>query len=278
MPLTLIHTRSEWQVFRETLHGPMVLVPTMGALHEGHLSLIRLAKSHADHVIVSIFVNPTQFGPNEDFDRYPRTKDADIALLEEMDVTAVFYPSTEDIYPNGPASATRVYVPEWGKRYCGKSRPDFFEGVCSVVLRLFLLVRPTHTIFGEKDFQQAQIITRMAQDLFLPIQIIKAPIVRESDGLAMSSRNRYLSPEDRTKATQIYAMLHALQQTAPSPITTALQDSITALAHHGVRTDYLVLIDSTTLEEVTLPTPGTRLLFAGYVGHTRLIDTMAMGG
>ncbi len=261
---------------RQTYTESLALVPTMGALHEGHLSLIRLAKKNAEHVIVSIFVNPTQFGPTEDFETYPRTREHDLALLADIGVDVVFFPTIAEIYPNGLASATRVYVPGLGNRYCGKSRPLFFEGVCSVVLRLFHIINPTHAIFGEKDFQQLTLIRKLVEDLYLPIQIIGGPILRESDGLAMSSRNRYLTPEERILATTIYATLSQLKSTATPEIQQQIQTSVAFLARQGIVTDYLTLVHEKTLEEAERPEKDTRLLFAGYLGKTRLIDNIRL--
>jgi pantoate--beta-alanine ligase len=262
---------------RQSYTSSVAFVPTMGALHEGHLSLIRLAKKHARHVIVSIFVNPTQFGPTEDFDTYPRTREQDLALLAEVGVDLVLLPTLREIYPHGPEAATKVYVPVLGRRYCGQSRPLFFEGVCSVVLRLFHIVNPTHALFGEKDFQQLTLIRQLVEDLYLPIQIVGGPILREPDGLAMSSRNRYLTPQERVLATAIYATLSQLKSTATPQIKQQVQDSIAVLEQVGIVTDYLTLVHEKTLEETEIPANDTRLLFAGYVGNTRLIDNISLG-
>ncbi|NBV42719.1 pantoate--beta-alanine ligase, partial [bacterium] len=195
--------------YRNKVQRTVGFVPTMGALHDGHISLIESARRDTDYVIVSIFVNPGQFGPNEDFDRYPRTIDADIQKLEAAGVDMVFLPSTNAVYPEGYRQATRVFVPDLSRRLCGKHRPGHFEGVTSVVIRLFNLIRPHKAFFGEKDFQQVTIIRKMSQDLALPIDIVGCPIVRDADGLAMSSRNRYLSPEERIVATSLIASLRA---------------------------------------------------------------------
>jgi pantoate--beta-alanine ligase len=233
-----------------------------------------LAKTQAKHVIVSIFVNPTQFGPTEDFEAYPRTREADLSLLKEAGVDMAFVPTATTIYPKG-LQTTRVYVPQLGDLYCGKSRPLLFEGVCSVVLRLFHIVTPTHAVFGEKDFQQLVIIRQLVEDLYLPIQIIGGPIMREEDGLAMSSRNCYLSAQQRTQAATIYATLCALADTKVE-LATSIAKAVTRLATNGIRTDYLTLVREDTLEEISVPTKGTRLLFAGYLGNTRLIDNLSL--
>lgn len=186
-------------------------VPTMGNLHAGHLSLVETAKKHADIVVVSIFVNPTQFGPNEDFDAYPRTFEQDQALLEQEGADIVFAPEVAEVYPNWP-NLTKVQVAELGNNHCGASRPGHFDGVTTVVSKLFNMVRPDCAVFGQKDFQQLAIIKRMTSDLNFDIEIIGAPIVREVNGLAMSSRNGYLSNEQKEHASFIYQTLNWLKQ------------------------------------------------------------------
>jgi len=276
--MRIVDTIASLRSLRAEYADAVALIPTMGALHEGHLSLIRLAKSQAKHIIVSIFVNPTQFGPNEDFESYPRTRANDLALLENIGVDIVFFPQIHDIYPEGLDYASRLYVPILGHLYCGKSRPSFFEGVCSIVLRLFLITNPTHTVFGEKDFQQVALITRLIKDLYLDIRVIRAPIVREVDGLALSSRNQYLNSDERRIATQIYAVLSELKESLRTPESTiiCIQKAKTVLESAGIRLDYLVLINGQTLEETDTAMPESRILFAGYVGKTRLIDNMAL--
>jgi pantoate--beta-alanine ligase len=236
-----------------------------------------MAQTKAEHTVVSIFVNPTQFGPNEDFDNYPRTLEQDLLELENLGVDSVFIPKTTDIYPNGITQATRIYVPEIGQLYCGKSRPGFFEGVCSIVLRLFLLVKPTHAILGEKDFQQLTIIRHMVEDLYLPLEIISAPIVREPSGLAMSSRNKYLTEREKKTASQIYQTLKKMQaeQLSVDP-NNSISSAKKRLADIGIETDYLVIINDKTLLEASPEMPPTRILFAGYLGKTRLIDNLAL--
>ena len=183
-------------------------VPTMGFLHEGHLTLVRTARELADTVVVSIFVNPTQFGPTEDLDRYPRDLERDLALLEAEGVDVVFVPEPSDVYPAG--YATVVHVQRLGERLCGAFRPGHFDGVCTVVAKLFEIVRPNLAVFGQKDGQQAAIIERMAEDLDMRVQIVRGPTVREADGLAMSSRNSYLNEDERAEAPVLRkALLHA---------------------------------------------------------------------
>ncbi|RAP33378.1 pantoate--beta-alanine ligase, partial [Candidatus Marinamargulisbacteria bacterium SCGC AG-439-L15] len=182
-------------------------VPTMGALHEGHLSLLRQSCQDMDITVVSIFVNPTQFGPSEDFETYPRTLEQDKALLAELGPLVLFTPTIETVYPNGLDNSIQLQLPGLASLYCGKTRPQFFHGVCSVVLRLLNSVRPTTAYFGEKDFQQSVLIKQMVRDLRLAVKIETGPIVREMDGLAMSSRNLYLSPSHRQEASVLYDSL-----------------------------------------------------------------------
>jgi len=276
--MKIVETIDDLRDLRGLYTQSVAFIPTMGALHEGHASLIQISKAHCKHTIVSIFVNPTQFGPNEDFETYPRRREADLALLERLGVDIVFCPQTSEIYQHGIDAATRLYVPHLGQRYCGKSRPTFFEGVCSIVLRLFLIVNPTHAVFGEKDFQQVAIITRMIEDLYLPIVVIRAPIIREQNGLAMSSRNQYLTQTERDTAGKIYAILSRLKNQVAQHVNInhALQAAKNEFLNTNIRVDYLSIIDETTLTEVTTPIPGMRILFAGYVGTTRLIDNLAL--
>ncbi|MGE4170071.1 MAG: pantoate--beta-alanine ligase [Candidatus Margulisiibacteriota bacterium] len=252
-------------------------VPTMGALHEGHLALVRQSLQQCDTTVVSIFVNPTQFGPNEDFDRYPRVLEADLALLKTEKVDVVFTPSVASLYPKGIANATRIEVPKLSKKLCGKTRKHFFRGVAMVVMRLLSIVRPTQLFLGEKDFQQCRVLQTLVNDLFLPVSVEIVPIVREQDGLAMSSRNRYLSQVERETAAQIYATLVWMAQEvlsgnlAAGPITTAGK---MRLSSAGVVVDYLAIVSDKTLNPCAHPTAESRIVFAGYVGKTRLIDNL----
>ncbi len=249
----------------------LALVPTMGALHEGHLSLIRLAKAHADHVAVSIFVNPLQFGPNEDFSRYPRTFEADVAACRTEGVDIVFAPSAEEMYP--PDRQVSVSAGHMGTIVEGAFRPGHFDGVLTVVLKLLNLVRPNVAIFGQKDAQQLAMIRRMVADLDVPVRVVGAPIVREPDGLALSSRNRYLSPAEREIAL---ALSRALREGAghrtPGEIVTAARRILDAAP---LTVDYVVLADPATFAEVREDHTGEAVLaVAGRVGATRLIDNV----
>lgn len=255
----------------------MALIPTMGALHAGHLSLVAQAKEQADKVIATIFVNPTQFGPNEDYSRYPRTEKADIAALESVNVDAVYLPSAETMYPEG--FSTGISVSGITSTLCGAARPGHFDGVAIVVCKLLLQALPDIAIFGEKDFQQLQVIRRMVTDLNLPVRIQGAPIIRESDGLAMSSRNRYLSEAERKIAPALHQTLlktaHILKKNGrSSEILPKMIDEILATGFSSV--DYLELrsVNNLTLLE-TLSEPA-RLLVAARLGTTRLIDNIAV--
>jgi pantoate--beta-alanine ligase len=258
--------------------GTIGLVPTMGALHEGHFSLVRRAQSRAGSVIVSIFVNPTQFAPHEDLTTYPRTFAADIAALAERDVALVWAPSVQTMYPDG--FATRV-VPE-GPAKVGledTSRPHFFAGVATVVAKLLIQCEPDLALFGEKDYQQLKVVTQLVRDLGLKTRIVGAPIVRERDGVALSSRNRYLSAAEREKAPVIYRALTdaAAKIAAGEPITNAVQHGRDVLARAGLQVDYFEARNANTLE----PLKGSnrepiRLLVAARLGTTRLIDNIAV--
>ncbi|HXA78501.1 MAG TPA: pantoate--beta-alanine ligase [Candidatus Acidoferrales bacterium] len=250
------------------------LVPTMGALHEGHFSLVREAKKQCSPVVVSIFVNPKQFGPSEDFQRYPRTLDADRAALENLGVDYVFVPSPEQIYP--PGFRTAVVVEGLGERLEGRSRPGHFRGVTTVVLKLFEITLPRVAFFGRKDAQQVRIIRQMTGDLDLDTEIAVCPIVREPDGLALSSRNAYLSANDRRAATALYRSLDALR----CEVSAGGRDVVHLLAtvrktleaEPGVALDYAEVVDVDTLEPVMALRKTCYLLLAARVGSTRLID------
>ena len=247
----------------------VALVPTMGALHEGHLSLIAAAKkAGADEIVVSIFVNPTQFGPNEDYAKYPRDAKADSAKCRRAGATAVFFPTPDNMY----ASDHSVWVVEDGSLsdcLCGARRPGHFRGVCTVVAKLFNLVHPHVAVFGQKDFQQATIIRRMVRDLNFDVEILVAPIVRESSGLALSSRNAYLSDEERAKALALSQSLAGLK---PGPWAAQRRRIVKCLEERDLKVDYVEAVDSSNLRPVKAIKSGTAVLLAVYDGKTRLID------
>jgi pantoate--beta-alanine ligase len=249
----------------------------MGALHEGHLSLVRLAKQKADKVIATIFVNPTQFGHNEDFSRYPRTESADIAALASVVTDAVYLPSVAAMYPQG--FATKISVAGVTDILCGAARPGHFDGVATVVCKLLLQAMPHLAIFGEKDYQQLQVIKTLVRDLNIPVEILGAPILREADGLAMSSRNRYLSAKERQIAPLLYATLCQLadvlqQREAALPLLTQAIHSLSQAGFSQI--DYLELRDAEILAPLTSLTAPARLFIAARIGHTRLIDNLAI--
>ena len=253
-------TRAELAAAREKIEGTVGVVPTMGALHDGHEALIRAAKARSENVLVTIFVNPLQFGPHEDFDRYPRTLDRDLAICARNGVELVFAPDRAQMYPDGEPMV-RVDPGPLGGILEGASRPGFLHGVLTVVLKLFHLTRPDLAFFGEKDYQQLTLVRRMVRDTDLPIEVVGVPTVREPDGLALSSRNRYLSPEERTLALALSAALRA-------GATGDLAAARAALA--SVEVDYLALTDP---DLGPPPSRGpARLLVAARVGATRLID------
>jgi pantoate--beta-alanine ligase len=250
------------------------LVPTMGALHEGHLSLVREAQKQCSPVVVSIFVNPAQFGPGEDFKKYPRTFDADRAALENLRVDYLFAPPPEEIYP--PGSSTAVMVEGLGDKLEGRSRPGHFRGVTTVVLKLFEIAQPRLAFFGRKDAQQARIIRQMAADLNLDAEIMVCPIVREADGLALSSRNAYLKDGERQSATALYRSLDAVRREAAKGERDAAR-LIAAMrrvidAEPGVALDYAEIVDADTFEPVVSLRGTCYALVAARVGATRLID------
>jgi pantoate--beta-alanine ligase len=254
------------------------LVPTMGALHAGHISLVRSAKSQCDFVAASIFVNPTQFGPNEDFSRYPRTFEVDRQKFETEGVDLLFAPSVEVMYPQG--ATTFVNVDEIGDRLDGRSRPGHFRGVATVVAKLFHIVEPDLAFFGQKDAAQVAVIKRMVRDLMFALEIVVAPIVREPDGLALSSRNAYLSPEERAQATVLSRALREVEARYKSGesnsarlISTARQVFAT---EPSVRVDYIEAVNAETLEAVNDAQNGTLFAIAAFVGSTRLIDNVLL--
>ncbi len=257
--------------------GRVAFVPTMGNLHDGHLTLMREARKHAQTVICSIFVNPMQFGANEDLDKYPRTLDADIAALESAGVDLLYFPSVETMYPKPLSDQTKVEVPVISDLYCGASRPGHFVGVATVVAKLFNMVQPDVALFGTKDFQQLAVIRRMVADLAMPIEIIGVPTVRDADGLAMSSRNQYLTTEQRAIAPMIYAELKQLAETLSQDLSQLEQqsaDSQRRLAEAGFEPDYLHVLDAETLLPLTNQSQQGVILIAAKLGAARLIDNI----
>ena len=264
---------SRWHAAGERV----VFVPTMGNLHAGHLSLLEAARRHGQRFVASIFVNPMQFGPNEDFAHYPRTPAQDATMLTEAGCNLMFMPEVGEIYPNGANNATRVEVPGISDILCGEFRPGHFEGVATIVAKLFHIVDPDVAIFGEKDFQQLTIIRRMVADLCLRVEIVGAPTVRESDGLAMSSRNQYLTPEDRQAAPTIYRQLqHAVEALRSGVRDFARIEGAgrAALQAAGFRTDYFSVRDARTLSAGQPDTRHFVVLAAARIGKARLIDNL----
>jgi pantoate--beta-alanine ligase len=254
------------------------LVPTMGALHEGHLSLVRASKSQCDETAVSIFVNPLQFGPSEDLDKYPRTLQRDTELLQELGVDLVFVPQVAEMYPAG--AKTYVDVADLSSKLDGGSRPGHFRGVSTVVCKLFEIVRPDRAFFGQKDAAQVALLRKMVRDLDLDVQIVVCPIVRESDGLAMSSRNAYLNPDQRRQALILSRCLQQVKAAAEAGEHDAGKLSEIgrqAIASEpGAKLDYFAIVDADTLEPVDRVAPGTLVAVAAWVGTTRLIDNVVL--
>jgi pantoate--beta-alanine ligase len=266
---------SEIKRILNSFHGTSVgFVPTMGHLHEGHMSLVKQSLSTCDHTVVSIFVNPIQFSPNEDLDVYPHDLDGDIEKLESAGVDVLFQPHRETIYPEG--FKTYVQVDEITNHLCGKSRPGLFKGVATVVLKLFNIVRPQHVFFGEKDWQQLAVIETMVRDLNLDISVHRVPLVREPDGLAMSSRNLNLSAEDRQKALSLSRSLEDAKEkirqgtTAASQLKQSMKDRITA--ESGMQIDYISICDPISLQEIEEVKGRTLIALAVKIGSSRLID------
>ncbi|MGO4670496.1 pantoate--beta-alanine ligase [Bosea sp. 2RAB26] len=256
----------------------VALVPTMGALHEGHIALVKLAQQHARRVVVSIFVNPTQFAPHEDFKKYPRTFDTDRSLLEAAQADAIFFPSVEEMYPAGFASRVLLLGPA-AVGLDDRFRPTHFEGVATICCKLFTQSRADCAVFGEKDYQQLKVVTRMGADLDLGIEIIPAPTHREPDGLAMSSRNRYLSPEERALAPLLHRVMQnlAMRIRNEDPLFQAVGQAQSEIITAGFELDYLEARHAETLAPVTGLADGPiRLLVAARLGGTRLIDNISV--
>lgn len=255
-------------------------VPTMGALHAGHISLVRAARQQCDSVAVSIFVNPTQFGPKEDFSKYPRTFERDRELLEAEGVSILFSPATEEMY--SPGSTTFVTVEGLSDKLCGRSRPGHFRGVATVVAKLFNIVEPDLAFFGQKDSAQAVIIRRMVRDLDLNVEIVVCPIVREPDGLALSSRNAYLDSRQRKQATVLFRSLMRVQMLADRGENDSARLVTAALEvfkeEPDVRLDYFEIVDRETLDPVASTSKGALVAVAAFIGTTRLIDNIVLHG
>jgi pantoate--beta-alanine ligase len=271
--MNVVRTRAKLARARDAMSGSVAVVMTMGALHEGHEALLRPARERADQLIVTIFVNPLQFGPNEDFDRYPRTFEADLATCRRYGADLVFAPERAEMYPDGGPAVT-VDPGPLGEVLEGASRPGFFHGVLTVVLKLLHLTRPRLTFFGEKDYQQVTLVRRMARDLDLPVEIVAVPTVREPDGLALSSRNRYLSADERRAALSLSTALRAGATAAEHGLGADAALAAAEAAFSGstpaAKLDYLVLTDP-DLGPAPAHGPG-RMLVAAWVGGTRLID------
>lgn len=255
----------------------VAFVPTMGALHDGHIELIRMAREQAQRVVVSVFVNPEQFGPSEDFDRYPRDPEADIRVCRKNRVAAVFMPEETDIYP-GPRYFS-FQIGELNRHLCGASRPGFFEGVALVVNKLFNIIEPDVAIFGQKDYQQFRILEQMVREFDHDIEMVMCPVVRANDGLALSSRNRYMTNEERLLAPSLYRSLVWIEKQLKSGVdepSLLIEHQKRELEEKGMRIDYLGVYSHDTLQPVSRVEPGSRYLLAGavFIGSTRLIDNI----
>lgn len=276
--MKIIKTIAEIKALRRQIRGSVGFVPTMGYLHEGHLSLVRQAKTENDTAVVSIFVNPTQFGPTEDYATYPRDPDRDLALLRKEKTDIVFMPSVEEMYPKGANSWVKVN--NITERLEGASRPGHFQGVTTVVAKLFNIIEPTRAYFGQKDAQQAIVIKKMVTDLNMNLEVIVLPTVREKDGLAMSSRNVYLSPEERRAATILFKALTSAQELYNSGETNAeyIRQQMTTLitGEPLAKIDYVSIADPDTLEELSTIDRPALVSLAVKIGKTRLIDNIQL--
>ena len=274
--MIIARTLEELAAARATL-GDIGFVPTMGALHAGHLKLVEAAREAGLTPVASIFVNPTQFGPKEDFARYPRDEAGDIAKLEAAGCKLVWMPGVEEMYP--AEGATSIHVAGPSQRWEGATRPGHFNGVATVVAKLFGQIRPQAAFFGEKDWQQVQVVRRMVADLLLPVRIVPVPTVREADGLALSSRNAYLSPEERRAAPKLHAALqHAVKYLLHGKEPAAiLHHTRMELAAAGMVPDYVALVQAQTLEPIAALQTPARLIAAAKLGHVRLLDNLPIG-
>lgn len=281
MALQVVHDPEQFRSLCDELRtrGAVGFVPTMGALHQGHVQLMHFAAQHARSVVTSIFVNPTQFGPNEDLARYPRQLEADCAACEQAGVAVVFAPNAAAMYPEG--EQTRVHVAKLSAGLCGAKRPGHFDGVCTIVAKLFALTGPCVAVFGRKDYQQWRVLQRMTWDLLLPVKLLGHPIVREADGLALSSRNRYLSAEQRTQALGLVQGLRAAAAAfAQGERSTEQLRSLCLqpLNQAGLTLDYVELVEPVNLSPVGNEVPQRVLLaVAAFAGSTRLIDNCVLG-
>lgn len=269
------------EIIEDWLHHSdhVALVPTMGNLHAGHLSLVELAREHAERVIVSIFVNPTQFGENEDLDQYPRSLEKDCLRLRKLNVDAVFAPEIDEVYPFGIRNAARVTVPHLRDSFCGAARPGHFDGVTGIVSRLFALIQPDVAVFGQKDYQQQLIIRRLTEDLNFPTRIITGPTIREDDGLAMSSRNQYLGEDEREIAPALYATLSELAEAVQDgnrEFETLESEGLATLAEAGFEVEYLAIRRAEDLQPPNRDCDEIVVLAAASLGKARLIDNVVV--
>jgi pantoate--beta-alanine ligase len=254
------------------------LVPTMGNLHDGHIALVAACRAQCDISVVSIYVNPLQFGPHEDFDRYPRTPDADLARLASAGTDFVFMPADAELYPDGRIAQTHVQVPFLSGFLCGAARPGHFDGVATVVLKLLNIVAPRYAFFGEKDYQQLTLLRSMVRHLNVPVEIVGVPTIRADDGLALSSRNQYLSAEERAAAPALYRAIRAIADSLAAgrrDFSALEQEGMQALARVGFRPDYVAIRHAETLRLPSADDP-LRVLAAGHLGRARLIDNVGV--
>ncbi|MBT1247838.1 MULTISPECIES: pantoate--beta-alanine ligase [unclassified Thermosipho (in: thermotogales)] len=278
--MVIVEKVDEMKKISRSLNGKSIgFVPTMGYLHEGHLSLVRAARKENDVVVVSIFVNPTQFGPNEDYDNYPRNLERDLKLLESESVDYVFIPTNEEMYEKD--FSTYVEEVSLSKFLCGAKRPGHFRGVCTVVTKLFNIVRPTRAYFGQKDAQQFRVLRRMVRDLNFDVKLKEMPIVREKDGLAMSSRNIYLTKEERKEATRLYKSLLKAKELVKSGVVDVkiIRDEMRKILEHPLlKIDYIEIVDEENLMPVEIIDRKVVVAIAVFVGKARLIDNIIIGG
>lgn len=275
--MQIVESIADCRLARNNLSGTIALVPTMGNLHEGHLSLVSAAKQNADNVIVTIFVNPMQFGANEDLASYPRTLAEDIAKLERLEVDLLFTPTSKIMYPNSVESHTQVSVPELTTDYCGKNRPGHFTGVATIVLKLFNITQPDIAVFGKKDYQQLAVIRKLVADMALPTEVVGLDTIRESNGLAMSSRNQYLSAQEKQQAAQLLTQLSYVKSEIISgnkQYESLCNTALKALDDAGFNMDYFTIAEQMTLRAATDDTLQYVILAAGKLGATRLIDNI----